>query len=169
MGEFAGQLHLQTWPLLRGLPQYVYVPGRGCNEALHGLTLRCTAVRTQIDMYKFHIHQSACGQVPGDLGGGLLLSLGLSKAFDSVDRAQLFTGLVDCGVSNDLMNFLKAVCTSTSFHFEHRGCWKTFKATRGIRQGCKAPPGPLDGTGGHVAQSLGHFRRKDVPVCHFVC
>ena len=141
MGCLAQQLHEQLWPVLRGLPQFAYVPGRGCDDALHRIALHCLEVRTGIDSFKFAIHQKSTGTLPGELGGGLLLSLDLPKAFDAVRRSQLFAGLDKLGISQDLLNFLKSIYSCTSFHFEYRNCHREFCTKRGIRQGCKAAPG----------------------------
>jgi exonuclease III len=140
MGCLAQQLHEQLWPILRGLPQFAYVPGRGCDDALHRLALHCLEVRDCIDSFKFAVHQQSTGTLPGTLGGGLLLSLDLSKAFDAVRRSQLFAGLAGFGVSSDLLNFLKSIYSCTSFHFEYRSSHREFFTQRGIRQGCKAAP-----------------------------
>ena len=140
MGCLSRQLHEQLWPILRGLPQFAYVPGRGCDDALHRIALHCLEVRDCIDTFKFAVHQQSTGTLPGALGGGLLLSLDLSKAFDAVRRSQLFTGLAKLGISSDLLNFLKSLYSRTSFHFEYRQCHRDFSTKRGIRQGCKAAP-----------------------------
>ena len=141
MGNLAHQLHEQLWPLLRGLPQFAYAPGRSCEDALHRVIQHCTTARQLIALHKYPIHNQSQGTTPGEMGGGLILSLDLSKAFDAVDRNQLFQGLERLGVTDDLVNFLKSVYSCTSFSFEHRGCTRTFTTTRGIRQGCKAAPG----------------------------
>ena len=140
MGCLSVKLHEQLWPTLRELPQFAYLQGRGCDDALHRIALHCHEVRTCIDSFKFVIHQKSTGSLPGELGGGLLLSLDLTKAFDAVNRAQLFAGLQQLGISHDLLCFLKSVYCCTSFHFEYRNCSREFFTKRGIRQGCKAAP-----------------------------
>lgn len=125
MGNLAHQLHEQLWPLLRGLPQFAYAPGRSCEDALHRVIQHCTTARQLIALHKYPIHNQSQGTTPGEMGGGLILSLDLSKAFDAVDRNQLFQGLERLGVTDDLVNFLKSVYSCTSFSFEHRGCTRT--------------------------------------------
>ena len=130
MGCLSERLHDQLWPTLRGLPQFAYVPGRGCDDALHRVSSHCREVRAIVDTFKFPIHQQSTGLLPGDLGGGLLLSLDISKAFDAVNREQLYKGMADLGVHPNLIMFLQSTYNSTSFHFEHRNCWREF-ATSG--------------------------------------
>lgn len=140
MGCLSDKIHEQLWPTLRGLPQFAYVPGRGCDDALHRVSSHCREVRGIVDTFKYLVHQQSTGTLPGELGGGLLLSLDLSKAFDAVNRSQLFQGMVDLGVDINLIRFLQSVYHKTSFHFEHKNCDRAFSTHKGIRQGCKAAP-----------------------------
>ena len=140
MGMASKHLHEQLWPTLQGLPQFAYLPGRGADEALSRIATFCRAVRTKIEMHHYPVHQQAYGLHPGELGGGLLLSLDLSKAFDTVCRKRLFAGLRRFGVHDSLLGLLQSIYNSTSFAFEHKGCQREFRTTRGIRQGCKAAP-----------------------------
>ena len=144
MGCLSRQLHEQLWPNLRGLPQFAYVPGRGCDDALHRIALHCLEVRDCIDTFKFAVHQQSTGTLPGALGGGLLLSLDLSKAFDAVRRSQLFTGLAKLGISSDLLNFLKSLysrfrVSTMPSRFQHQ-TWHQ----AGVQSGTM----PMDSTGG---------------------
>jgi len=140
MGMASKHLHEQLWPTLQGLPQFAYLPGRGADEALSRIATFCRAVRAKIEMHHYPVHQQAYGLHPGELGGGLLLSLDLSKAFDTVCRKRLFAGLRRFGVHDSLLGLLQSIYNSTSFAFEHKGCQREFQTTRGIRQGCKAAP-----------------------------
>ena len=140
MGCLSDQIHEQLWPTLRGLPQFAYVPGRGCDDALHRVSSHCREVRDLVASFQFLIHQKATGSLPGELGGGLLLSLDLSKAFDAVNRSKLYQGMFDLGVDINLIRFLQSVYHNTSFHFEHKNCYREFPTHKGIRQGCKAAP-----------------------------
>ena len=140
MGMVSKHLHEQLWPTLQGLPQFAYLPGRGAEEALSRIATFCRAVRHKIETHHYPVHQQAFGLHPGELGGGLLLSLDLSKAFDTVCRKRLFAGLQQLGVHDSLLNLLQSIYNSTSFAFEHKGCQREFRTTRGIRQGCKAAP-----------------------------
>lgn len=140
MGCLSDRIHEQLWPTLRGLPQFAYVPGRGCDDALHRVSSHCREVRGIVDTFKYLVHQQSTGSLPGELGGGLLLSLDLSKAFDAVNRSQLYQGMADLGVDINLIRFLQSVYHNTSFHFEHKNCYQEFSTRKGIRQGCKAAP-----------------------------
>ena len=140
MGMASKHLHDQLWPTLQGLPQFAYLPGRGADEALSRIASFCRAVRDTIEAHHYPVHQQAFGLQPGELGGGLLLSLDLSKAFDTVCRKRLFMGLQRLGVKDSLLCLLKSIYCNTSFAFEHKGCRREFQTTRGIRQGCRAAP-----------------------------
>lgn len=140
MGMISLHLHDQLWPTLQGLPQFAYLPGRGADEALSRIAHFCREVRNVVENYHYPVHQQAYGISTGELGGGLMLSLDLSKAFDTVCRQRLFQGLQSLGVSESILNLLKSIYQHTSFTFEHKGCYREFRTTRGIRQGCKAAP-----------------------------
>ena len=140
MGMISHHLHDQLWSTLQGLPQFAYLPGRGADEALSRIAHFCREVRNVVENHHYPVRQQAFGIPVDELGGGLLLSLDLSKAFDMVGRRRLFQGLQSLGVSESLLNLLKSIYQQTSFAFEHKGCTREFRTTRGIRQGCKAAP-----------------------------
>ena len=117
------------------------LPGRGADEALSRIASFCRAVRDTIEAHHYPVHQQAFGLQPGELGGGLLLSLDLSKAFDTVCRKRLFMGLQRLGVKDSLLCLLKSIYCNTSFCvLNTKVVDGNFKTTRGIRQGCRAAP-----------------------------
>ena len=90
MGILAKAIIHQAWRRLSALPQFAYLPGRGCSSAIHRLTQHCNQVRHFANVYKYPLHrQDADGPRP-PLSGGITVSVDLSKAFDMVDRRKLF-------------------------------------------------------------------------------
>ena len=72
--------------------------------------------------------------------GGALLSLDLSKAFDSVSRELLFQGMEDLGVRRDCLHLLHEWHRGTHYDISHKGFSSAVPVHRGVRQGCKAAP-----------------------------
>ena len=66
--------------------------------------------------------------------------LDLSRAFDEVPRAGLFRALHNLGIDHCLIQFLEKVYSHTKFEFEFQGEYRSFLASKGIRQGCSAAP-----------------------------
>ena len=140
MGCLARQLFDSVGALLCSVPQYAYLPLRGCMEALPRLFKHCGQVRSKCLEHRYHVHQRARGDSLGPLAGGLLVTLDLSKAFDTVPRPRLYRCLQRLGVPTVLIDFLQAVYHETSYSFQHRGLTRSFGTSKGIRQGCKAAP-----------------------------
>ena len=140
LGMFSSHLFPQISSRLFRLPQFAYLHGRGTDDAIQRVRDHCQQVRTLLDTHKYHVHAMATDNTMADVMGGLMLSLDLSKAFDSVSRPRLIEALHRLGVDINLIHFLVNIYRETSFSFSHRGHQRTFKTQQGIRQGCKSAP-----------------------------
>ena len=140
LGTLAAHLFEVIGESLCSVPQYAYLPGRGTEDALARVFRHCDAVRTSCTAQQYPIQQFAQGLPPVKLGGGMLLTLDLSKAFDMVPRNRLFQCLSLLGVPSVLLDFLNAIYFETSSTFVHRGQTRHLETSKGIRQGCKAAP-----------------------------
>lgn len=140
MGTLCHYLQRETLDSLIRYPQMAYLHRRGCAEALLRVQRHCQQVREMKFHHQYRIHQQAHGIEQSSLRGGLLISLDLTRAFDSVNRNDLIRALHHFRVSPELINLVCHIYRSTLFSFEHRGTEKQFRATRGIRQGCKSAP-----------------------------
>ena len=140
MGALASGLISQLWHFLRGYPQYAYLLQRSCNDAIARATSHCEEVRELTQLYRFRIHQSAAGMERPALYGGVLISLDLTKAFDSVHRVKIYEALEHFAVEPSFITFLQQIYQDTSFTLVHRGQKRTIPTFKGIRQGCKAAP-----------------------------
>ena len=140
MGLLAHRLFHSVSSRLLRLPQLAYLPLRGSDEAICRVRKHCSDVRDMLHLLRFDIHRAA-NDTPGpDAAGGLLLSLDLTKAFDSVLRSKLFHALESLGADSQTLDMLRHIYEHTSFSFWHRGQSRTLPTHRGIRQGCKAAP-----------------------------
>lgn len=140
MGLVAQVLLSESWWLLRTIPQFAYLPDRGCQEAISRVLRHCGEVRQNLQTLKFKYHLASSGHSYPDLFGGLLLSLDLSRAFDEVSRPRLFHSLREIGIHSNIIELLDQIYSDTRFEFVHRGIHRTVETFRGIRQGCKAAP-----------------------------
>ena len=107
MGALASGLTRQLWLVLCGYPQYPYLPQRSCNDAIARATSHCDDVREITQLYRFRIHQSAAGMTRPALYGGVLISLDLTKAFDSVHREKVYEALEHFAVEPSFSRFIK--------------------------------------------------------------
>ena len=138
MGLLASSLLQSVSDRLFRLPQFAYLPGRGGEEAISRMRQHCFNVREFLYSLRFDIHRAA-HSIPGpDVAGGLILSLDLTKAFDSVLRSKLFQALHSLGADPTIIAILSQIYDQTTFSFWHRGQYRTLPTQRGIRQGCKA-------------------------------
>ena len=140
MGACALRLLDEVGHILQRWPQFAYLPRRGTDDALFRLATHCRQVREVINQYKYPIHQRAQGSLPGDVGGGVIVSLDLSKAFDMVSRPQMMEGLQQLNISSELLQLLAGVYQQTTYQFWHKGEYRQFRTNRGIRQGCRVAP-----------------------------
>ena len=129
----------QVWNELQQWPLFAYQPGRSSHDAIRRVLHHCCEVKQLQFMLQHRIHQAASG-AHLSLSGGLTVSLDLSRAFDQVPRGKLFECLRSLHIDEQLLSFLWHIYQHTECEFEHRGCHRTFVASRGIRQGCSAAP-----------------------------
>ena len=129
----------QVWAELQQWPLFAYQPGRSTHDAIRRVLGHCGEVKQLQFMLQHRIHQDAAG-ARVSLSGGLTVSLDLSRAFDQVPRGKLFECLRSLNIDATLLSFLWHIYQHTECEFEHRGCHRTFVASRGIRQGCSAAP-----------------------------
>ena len=90
-------------------------------------------------MLQHKIHRRAAG-VEQDIAGSFIVSLDLSRAFDTVPRQSLYEALHRVGVPATLINFLKHIYHHTVCEFSYKGAKRVYKTEKGIRQGCSAAP-----------------------------
>lgn len=140
MGLIASQLMQSLSSRLFRLPQFAYLPRRGGDEAIARVRQHCFNVRELLHSLRFDIHRAAQSTPGPDVAGGLILSLDLTKAFDSVLRSKLFQALHSLGADPTTIALISQIYDQTTFSFWHRGHFRELPTKRGIRQGCKAAP-----------------------------
>ena len=82
------------------------------------------------------------GAIPLELQGGLLISLDMSKAFDSVPQPhkELFLAMLEAGVEMNMARLILQVHVQTICRVRHAGHEGSCRMSRGLRQGCPIAP-----------------------------
>ena len=140
LGILSQHLLQQVATSLGRQPQFAYLHRRGTQDALDRVRSHCAHIRQLLHDNRYHIQQRASGINRHFVLGGLLVSLDLQKAFDSVLRTRLVEALKWFQVDDNLISILLHVYKNSSFTFQHRGEKRAFPTTCGIRQGCKSAP-----------------------------
>ena len=80
------------------------------------------------------------GTLPPELQGGLLVSLDMSKAFDSVPHQELFLAMREANVEENIARLVMQVHMQTVCWVRHAGHEGSFGMSRGLHQGCPVAP-----------------------------
>ena len=121
-------------------PQFAYLKKRGTREAiLHAVKhLEEASALAELGQRRRRLHG---GRGPGvQVIGSIVLSLDLSKAFDSVNRAGLMKALEDLGVDACTRTHVQQLHSDTTYHMTVSGVPIAVSVTSGIKQGCKLAP-----------------------------
>ena len=132
-----------TGPILESLwdiPQYAYRPHVDTYNAILHAVSHCRSVRAmQQSRQRDHTSRLLAAQ-PESFAGGLMISLDLAKAFDSVPHGELRAALTESGVEPALIECLLSLHQNTRCEIRHSGQSRTVDMGRGLRQGCPIAP-----------------------------
>ena len=130
-------------PIRRALsdaPQYAYRPGLDTNNAILRAISHCKAVRMLLKQAVRNHTARVMGELPPELQGGLLVSLDMSKAFDSVPHQELFLAMRESNVEENIARLVMQVHIQTVCWVRHAGQEGSCGMSRGLRQGCPIAP-----------------------------
>ena len=122
------------------VPQYAYRPHMDTNDAILRATYHCNAIRGLLQSTVRNNTARLMGASTPELCGGLLVSLDLAKAFDSVPHQELYFSLLDCGVEYSVAQVLMQVHIQTQCEIVHSKHGRCVGMSRGLRQGCPVAP-----------------------------
>ena len=121
-------------------PQYSSRPGLDTSNAIMRALSHCRAVRL-LQQQAVRNHTSrVMGALPPELHGGLMVSLDMSKAFDSMPHQELYMALLESNVEESLAQIIMQVRIQTVCFVRHAGAEGTCGMSRGLRQGCPIAP-----------------------------
>jgi len=130
-------------PILQAMqdaPQYAYRPGASTSDALLRASAHCASVRSLLEQHQVDHTSKILGHSGAQLVGGLMASLDLRKAFDSVSHKELHLSLRESGVPDNLAGILVQIHAQTRCKVLHGGVVQSFGMSRGLRQGCPIAP-----------------------------
>ena len=125
---------------IRVFPQFAYQQGRSQIAALRRVFQHCASARKSLQLHARNLHHRFEGNKPSPLFGALMVTLDLTQAFDRMPRHCLYSGLCRLGVHTDIVHLLMAWHSNIHYRIHHNQDSRSFKATRGIRQGCSVAP-----------------------------
>ena len=120
--------------------QSMLIPGRSTEQALLHVHLHLRQVRDQCLAMADTLWARHAGNDRPRCRGGITLSLDLSNAFDTVDRADLAKGMQHIALPADLQQLLMQWLIEVTYFVQRKQLQTPVSVTRGIRQGCVASP-----------------------------
>ena len=89
-------------PRVMASNQYAYFPGKSIDQAIGRVSSFCATVRERIRVGVLSVHQRRQGRHASSCYGGIMLSIDLSRAFDTLTRAALLASMSAASVPEDL-------------------------------------------------------------------
>ena len=130
----------QVRPWLLGKPQFAYCEGRALDEAVARVFQHCRHIRQRLNTGADSVHARRAGLPSTRCLGGLMVSLDLSRAFDTVTRRALSLALEAAGVTSELRELVLDLHEQCRYSVR-RGCAEgSFSMECGVRQGCVLSP-----------------------------
>ena len=140
LGLLTTKLMAITYPVLRTLPIFAFIPQRGTEEALMFVFQHCRTIRDGCARNSQTFWTRHAGHPTPAFFGGAILSLDMSQAFDRLPRHLLHQGFNMTGVPSELALLFEHWLHEARYHIHHRGIECSILTGRGVRQGCKASP-----------------------------
>ena len=137
---------LKSWtlpfvmPALKNSSQFAYRTGCSTIDAILRASSHCREVRKHLESTSTSHLSKVLGEEQPELIGGLMVSLDLSKAFDSLPFSEIEASLRDTGMPVSLVNILMHVHAKSVCMIEHGGYSAAVSMRRGLRQGCPVAP-----------------------------
>ena len=122
---------------LTSTPQFAYRQGVSTIDAIARAGNHCHAIRQLLESASTSQTAKILGAEQPGLIGGLMLSLDLAKAFDSLSHSETHASLLATDYLVNLLVHVHANSVSEIVHGEHSF---DVKMGQGLRQGCPAAP-----------------------------
>ena len=118
-------------------PVFAYMPGRSTSDCL--LTI-FQHIRETRDVMATHAKTRVKQSRSQDVKGGLMVTIDLTKAFDTVCRQHVSDGLKMLSLEPELEQALNMFLAGGTYEVLHKGLKGIVQSTRGIKQGSKEAP-----------------------------
>ena len=136
---------------LHEVPQFGFVPGRGTEEAIAKALSHMSKGR---EINRSTRRQPGRGSLGIHCAGALTLSVDLSKAFDTVNRAKLFEALETAQADPDLVKVIGKLHIDAAYRMVLGEESFSVPTKRGIKQGCKLAPSLYSLLTGFIFKSM---------------
>ena len=121
-------------------PQHAYLPGRSTEGALLNVFNRCRHIRQITQNAGHNVFARRSGNTSEPYTGGIVLSLDMTTAFDSVPRVLTRDSLLRAGVADADISIIMAWLTGATYHLQHAHVNLRIITAKGVRQGCTLSP-----------------------------
>ena len=125
---------------LGSVPQYAYRAQASTADPLLRASLRCNDLRNLLAACNDDLTARLAGQQCAPVVGGMMASLDLSKAFDSITHSEMYESFLATGMPTSLAGFLLQIHMQTELHIVHKGYKHVISMGKGLRQGCSIAP-----------------------------
>ena len=122
------------------IPQHAYLPGRSAEGALLNAFSRCRQIRELTQQAGNSVFARRAGNRSAPYAGGVVLSLDMTTAFDTVPRVLIRDSLLEAGVCDSDVAIIMAWMSGATYHLSHAHVDLHILTTRGVRQGCTLSP-----------------------------
>jgi len=122
------------------IPQHAYLPGRSTEGALLNAFSRCKQIREMTQQAGNSVFARRAGTRSDPYAGGIVLSLDMTTAFDTVPRVLIRDSLIEAGVCDSDVAIIMAWMSGATYHLSHAHVDLHILTTRGVRQGCSLSP-----------------------------
>ena len=139
-GLVRNRLQEQVSGWLADKPQFAYIAGRSGDEAICRVFHRCHAARESLKAGVDSVHAKRAGARSVPCSGGALLSIDLSRAFDTIPRRALSQALQAAGVEPTLHDLVLDLHEHCQYEISQGGFTDKFEMQCGVRQGCSLSP-----------------------------
>ena len=121
--------------------QHAYLPGRSTEGALLWIFHKCRLIRELAESSRRTIYDKRYNTSATDpYTGGMVLSLDMSLAFDSVPRSYIQASLLDAGIALPDVQLIMQWLHGSEYHLTHGRVDLRILTQRGVRQGCVLSP-----------------------------
>ena len=125
---------------IRSIPQYAYRPGSSTGDAILRASSHCGQVRALLREHQQDHTSKILGTARVPLVGGLMVSVDLRKAFDSVSHQEIYHSLLEADVDEAIAVAPVQMHVQSTCTIQHGGTTRTVPMSRGLRQGCPIAP-----------------------------
>ena len=134
------RLSEQVFHALGDTPQFAYRKGVDTSNAILRATSHCREVRALLQRSRQDYAARVAGAPCCRLAGGMMASVDLAKAFDTVPHSEIQCALEELEVDSRLSAVVVRVQTQTQCLIRQAGREAMAEMTRGLRQGCPLAP-----------------------------